>query len=166
MSTLTIDAENGITAHAELPAGADESQSFPSAKELAKLTADWPIFTPRRHLEWLRRSYALRRPEAGKEVHEPQDRGDANLGGDRASCPGRCGTGDRRHARQEEGEESPAKASRRARAQKGATEERSNEKAEVIAMMKAGEGRDPRPDRGSHGLAKSHGAGIRQHLGK
>ena len=43
MSTFTIDAENNITAHATLPAGTDESQSFSSAKELAKLTADWPV---------------------------------------------------------------------------------------------------------------------------
>jgi hypothetical protein len=43
MSMFTIDAENNITAHAELPAGADESQSFSSTKELAKLTAEWPV---------------------------------------------------------------------------------------------------------------------------
>ena len=43
MSTFTIDAENNIMAYAELPAGADESQSFSSAKELAKLTAEWPV---------------------------------------------------------------------------------------------------------------------------
>jgi hypothetical protein len=43
MSTFTIDADNNITAHAALPAGADESQSFSSAKELAKLTAEWPV---------------------------------------------------------------------------------------------------------------------------
>ena len=43
MSTFTIDAENNITAHVTLPAGADESQSFSTAKELAKLTADWPV---------------------------------------------------------------------------------------------------------------------------
>jgi hypothetical protein len=43
MSTFTIDAENNITAHAELPAGVDESQSFSSAKELAKLTAERPV---------------------------------------------------------------------------------------------------------------------------
>jgi hypothetical protein len=42
MSTFTIDAENNITADARLPAGADESQSFSTAKELAKLTAEWP----------------------------------------------------------------------------------------------------------------------------
>src|SRR5271156_5140576 len=43
MSKYTIDAENNITAHATLPAGADESQSFSSAKELAKLTTEWPV---------------------------------------------------------------------------------------------------------------------------
>ena len=40
---FTIDSENNITAHAAVPAGADESQSFSTAKELAKLTADWPV---------------------------------------------------------------------------------------------------------------------------
>jgi hypothetical protein len=39
---FTIDSENNIVAHAALPAGADQSQSFSSAKELAKLTAEWP----------------------------------------------------------------------------------------------------------------------------
>jgi hypothetical protein len=42
MQTLTIDAENNITVHAGLPAGTDESQSFTSQKELAKITSDWP----------------------------------------------------------------------------------------------------------------------------
>ncbi len=42
MATFTIDSDNNITAHPELPAGADESQSFSTAKELAKLTAEWP----------------------------------------------------------------------------------------------------------------------------
>ena len=42
MATFTIDSDNNITAHAELPAGADQSQSFSTAKELAKLTAEWP----------------------------------------------------------------------------------------------------------------------------
>jgi hypothetical protein len=43
MSTFTIDAENNIVAHTALPAGADEAQSFASEKELAKLTAEWPM---------------------------------------------------------------------------------------------------------------------------
>ncbi len=43
MTTFTIDQDNNITAHATLPAGADESQVFTTAKELAKLTAEWPL---------------------------------------------------------------------------------------------------------------------------
>ena len=42
MSTFTIDSDCNITARAGLPAGTDESQSFSTANELAKLTADWP----------------------------------------------------------------------------------------------------------------------------
>jgi hypothetical protein len=43
MTTFTIDSENNITAHAGLPVGADESQPFTNQRELAKLTADWPV---------------------------------------------------------------------------------------------------------------------------
>jgi hypothetical protein len=43
MNTFTIDSDNNITAHAGLPADADKSSSFASQKELAKLTAAWPI---------------------------------------------------------------------------------------------------------------------------
>ena len=43
MATFTIDSENNITAHAGLPVGTDESQSFTNQKELARLTADWPL---------------------------------------------------------------------------------------------------------------------------
>src|ERR1700674_5235048 len=42
MSTFTIDAENNITALAGPATGTDQSQSFSNAKELAKLTAEWP----------------------------------------------------------------------------------------------------------------------------
>src|SRR5271169_6354460 len=42
MATFTIDSDNNITVHTELPAGADQSQSFTNQKELAKLTAEWP----------------------------------------------------------------------------------------------------------------------------
>jgi hypothetical protein len=38
VSTFTIEAENNITAHTALPAGADQSQSFSTANELAKIT--------------------------------------------------------------------------------------------------------------------------------
>src|SRR5690242_19586261 len=43
MATFTIESENNMTAHSGLPAGADESQSFSNEKELAKLTAEWPV---------------------------------------------------------------------------------------------------------------------------
>jgi len=92
-----------------------------------------------RDLEQFCRRHALRRID-GKEVHQPQDRRDANLGRGRASFPGRRATGGRRRARQEEVEEGPPNASRRATAKKGATEARSNKKAEVIAMMKRAKG--------------------------
>ena len=42
MSTFAIDSDNNITVLAGPPASADESQSFSNAKELAKLTAEWP----------------------------------------------------------------------------------------------------------------------------
>src|SRR5450755_152901 len=42
MATFTIDSENNITALAGLPAGADQSQSFSTAKELGRLAAGWP----------------------------------------------------------------------------------------------------------------------------
>src|ERR1700685_3878336 len=41
MRTFAIDPDNNITVLVELPAGADESQSFTNQKELVKLTADW-----------------------------------------------------------------------------------------------------------------------------
>src|ERR1700722_4483400 len=40
MSIFTIDSENNITPHVGLPVGAGEL--FSRAKELAKVTADWP----------------------------------------------------------------------------------------------------------------------------
>src|SRR3984957_17211650 len=43
MSTFTIDGENNITVFVELPAGANHAQSFSTAKELAKITAEWPV---------------------------------------------------------------------------------------------------------------------------
>jgi hypothetical protein len=43
LSIFIIDAENNVTAHAGLSSGADESQSFSTPKELAKLTAEWPL---------------------------------------------------------------------------------------------------------------------------
>jgi hypothetical protein len=43
MNIFSIDSDNNITVHAGLPASADNMQSFSTAKELAKLAADWPV---------------------------------------------------------------------------------------------------------------------------
>ena len=43
MPSFTIDSDNNITALAVLPDGAKDSHSFSTPKELAKLTADWPV---------------------------------------------------------------------------------------------------------------------------
>src|ERR1700678_1322311 len=42
MSMFTIDSENNIAAHAEIPAGSENMQSFATERELAKLSAEWP----------------------------------------------------------------------------------------------------------------------------
>ena len=48
---FTIDSDNNIAAHAEVPAAATNLQSFATEKELAKLTAEWPGVPPGRYLE-------------------------------------------------------------------------------------------------------------------
>jgi hypothetical protein len=42
MTTFLIDSDNNITAYAELPADANQAESFASEKDLAKLAKDWP----------------------------------------------------------------------------------------------------------------------------
>lgn len=42
MTTFTIDSDNNISAFAEAPVAADQTESFSSEKELGKLTANWP----------------------------------------------------------------------------------------------------------------------------
>jgi hypothetical protein len=139
MSTFTIDGENNITAFAELPTGADHSQSFSTAKELAKLTAEWPVS---RLIEtW--NSFAGVAPfDELKPVNKFTSRkaavmriwqAVARLSPDGAQPLAPVATA------KGKAKKSPAKAPRRARAQKGA-EERSNKKAEVAAMMKRARG--------------------------
>jgi hypothetical protein len=93
-----------------------------------------------RNLEQLRGLGSVRRLEAGEEVHQPQGGGGPYLGSGPAFVPGRCATGGTCRAGQGKAKKSPAKATRRARAQKGAKEERTNKKAEVVAMMKRAKG--------------------------
>src|SRR5437763_3876550 len=119
---FTIDSENNIVAHSGLPAGADESQSFSTAKELAKLTAGWPI--SRLVETW--NSFAGVAPfDELKPVKKFTDRKAAvarifkavqRLSPDVAPQATPVATERTRSKK------SPAKPSRRARAQKGATE--------------------------------------------
>ena len=160
MSTFTIDVENNITAFAELPAGADHSQSFSTAKELAKLTAEWPM--SRLIDTW--NSFAGVAPfDKLKPVKKFTSRkaavmriwqAVARLSPDGAQTAAPVATA------KGKAKKSPAKAPRPARAQKG-TEERGNKKAEVIGHDEALQRREPSRDRSRHGLAEAHGAGFR-----
>jgi hypothetical protein len=139
MSIFTIDGENNITAHVGLPAGVDASQLFSSAKELAKLTVEWPA--SRLVDTW--NSFAGVAPfDELKPVKKFTSRKSAvtriwqaiaRLSPDGAQTAAPVATA------KGKAKKTPAKAPRRARAQKGA-EERGNKKAEVITMMKRAKG--------------------------
>jgi hypothetical protein len=163
MATFTIDSENNIVAHTGRPAGADESQSFSTPRELAKLTAEWPA--SRLVDTW--NSFAGVAPfDDLKPVKKFTDRKAAvarifkaveRLSPDAAPQAMPVGTERTRSKK------SPAKASRRARTQKDATEARTNKKAEVIAMMKRPKGATLPEINGSDRLAEAHGPRLRQH---
>jgi len=139
MSQFTIDADNNIMAHAGLPPAA-ESQSFSNARELAKLTAEWPAsrlidtwnsfagVAPFDDLKPVRKFTS--RKIAVTRIWEAV----ARLSPDGAQ-PAPAAAPARRKSKK-----SPTKTPRRARAQTGANEARSNKKAEVIAMMKRARG--------------------------
>jgi hypothetical protein len=140
MSTFTIDAENNITAHADLPAGADQSQSFSTAKELAKLAAEWPMsrlvdtwnsfagVAPFDDLKPVKK-FTNRKLAVARiwQAIARMSQDGAQPAPDVAPTKGKS-------------KKSPTKVAGRARAQKGADESRSNKKAEVIAMMKRAKG--------------------------
>jgi hypothetical protein len=138
MTTFTIDSDNNITALTGPPASAD--QSFSTPKELAKLTAEWP--TSRFVDTW--NSFAGVAPfDDLKRVKKFTDRKGAvariwkaiaRLSPDVAPQATPVLTERTRSKK------SPTQASRRARAPKGATESRTNKKAEVIALMKRAKG--------------------------
>jgi hypothetical protein len=138
---FTIDSENDIVAHTGVPAGTDESRSFSTSKELAKLTASWPI--SRLVETW--NSFAGVAPfDELKPVKKFTDRKAAvariwnaiqRLSPDIAPQSTPVATERTRSTK------SPANDSRRAPgAGKGATESRNNKKAEVIALMKRAKG--------------------------
>ena len=140
MPTFTIDADNNITAHAGLPAGADESQSFSSGKELAKLTAEWPA--SRLVDTW--NSFAGVAPfDDLKPVKKFTNHKCAvtriwqavvRLSPDAAQLAAHVAPAPKK------AKKSLAKAPRRTAAKKAATESGTNKKAEVIAMMKRAKG--------------------------
>jgi hypothetical protein len=140
MATFTIDSENNIVAHGGPPTPGDESQCFSTAKEFAKLTVEWPVsrlvetwnsfagVAPFDDLKPVKKFTS--RKVAVTRMWEAVQR----LSPDVAPPTTRVGTERTRSKK------SPAKGSRRPRAQKGATESRTNKKAEVIAMMKRAKG--------------------------
>jgi hypothetical protein len=139
MSTFTIDAENNITCHAELPTGTDESQSFSNSKELARLTADWPVsrlvetwnsfagVSPFDDLKPTKKFTS--RKVAVARIWDAVQRLSGEVTEPATSVA----------ARRTKPKKSSAKAPRRTSA-KGATEARLNKKAAVIAMMKRAKG--------------------------
>jgi Protein of unknown function (DUF3489) len=137
---FTIDSDYNITEHAGLPASADESQSFSTAKELAKLTAEWPLsrlvetwgsfagVAPFDDLKPVKKFTS--RKAAVARIWQAVQRLSPD-GAPQAATVAPAKTSSKK---------SPVKAPRRVRAQKGATEERTNKKAEVIAMLKRAKG--------------------------
>jgi Protein of unknown function (DUF3489) len=140
MTTFTIDSDNNITALAGPPASAENLQSFSTPKELAKLTEEWPAsrlldtwnsfagVAPFHDLKpvkkFTNRKTAVARIWKAVERLSPHAAPQAT--------PVRT--------EKTPSKKSPAKASRRARGQKGASESRSNKKAEVIALLKRAKG--------------------------
>ena len=139
MATFTIDTENNIAAHAAVPAHIENMEAFATEKELAKLSAEWPGsrlvevwnsfagVAPFNELKPVKkftsRSAAVARIWAAVQRLSPDG---AKQASDVAPAKGKA-------------KKSATKSPRRARAQKGATE-RSNKKAEAIALMKRAKG--------------------------
>jgi hypothetical protein len=139
MSSFTIDPDNNITALVEVPADADRSTTFSTEKELAKLVGEWPIsrlidawnsfagVAPFQELKPIKkftdRKSAVARIWAAIQRLSPNVVPPAR---DVAPAKGKA-------------KKSPTKSPRRERARPAANE-RSNKKAEVIAMMKRAKG--------------------------
>jgi hypothetical protein len=140
MATFTIDSENNIVAHAAMPANLESAQAFESEKELTKLAAEWPVarlldlwnsfagVAPFQELKpvkkFTNRSVAVKRIWAAIQRLVPAGASQAN---DVAPRKGKA-------------PKLANKGSRGAPARTGAAEERSNKKAEVVAMMKRPKG--------------------------
>lgn len=139
MAMFTIDTENNIAAHAGQPGDAENLQSFATERELAKLSAGWPGS----RLAEIWNSFAGVAPFSElKPVKKFTDRKAAVAriwpAVQRLSPDGAQPAANVEPAK-EKAKKVPTKTPKRARAQKGA-DERSNKKAEVIAMMKRSKG--------------------------
>jgi Protein of unknown function (DUF3489) len=142
MSTFSIDPDNNITALIEVPADADRSNTFSTEREFAKLVAEWPV--SRLIDAW--NSFAGVAPfQDLKPIRKFTDRKVAiariwaaiqRLSADGAQ-PAHDVTPEPARSKK-----SATKAPRRARAKHSANgaEERTNKKAEVLAMMKRAKG--------------------------
>ena len=142
MATFTIDSENNIAAHAAVPANLGSVQAFESEKELAKLASEWPgsrlveiwnsfagvaPFTELKPVKkFTDRKAAVSRIWAAVQRLSPSITQQAN-----DVAP-----------EKPKATNSAAKGSARDKARKGAkaAEERSNKKAEILAMMKRAKG--------------------------
>jgi len=143
MATFTIDTDNNIAAHAEVPAAGDNLQSFASEKELAKLAAEWP---GSRLIEVWNSSAGVAPFTELKPVKKFTDRKAAvariwaavqRLSADVAQQASDVAP------TESKAKKSPAKPAKHATARKGAkggTGERAKKKAEVLAMMKRAKG--------------------------
>jgi Protein of unknown function (DUF3489) len=140
MATFTIDSENNIVAHTAVPDHLDSAQAFDSEKELAKLVAEWPVA----RLLDLWNSFAGVAPfQELKPVKKFTNRSVAVAriwAAIQRLLPARASQANDVAPRKGEAPKLAKKGSRRAPARTGAAKERSNKKAEVVAMMKRPKG--------------------------
>ena len=138
MPVFTIDAANNITAHAELSVGAEGA--FSTAKEFAKLTAEWPVsrlietwnsfagVAPFQDLKPVKKFTS--RKAAVARIFQAVERLSPEAAEAAATvAPAKA-----------QGKKSPAKGKRRDTARPAAKEAGANKKAEVIALMKRAKG--------------------------
>ena len=142
MAIFTIDTENNIAAHAAVPTNLENAQAFASEKELAKIAAEWPGsrlvevwnsfagVAPFTELKPAKK-FTSRRAAVSRIWAAVQ----------RLSAHGAEQASDVAHTKRKS-KKSAAKSSRQARAREAAKgdENRSDKKAEVLAMMKRAKG--------------------------
>ena len=166
MSTFTIDSDNNIAAHAGSAVTTDDLPSFASEKELAKLTVEWPASRLVETWNSFAGVNALRRPEAGQEVHQPPGCGSSDLAGGPASIPGRCAQGGRRRAQQGPVEEVLGQGQTARHGAEGHDRRTHQQEGRGHCHDEARQRSNARSDHGSDGLAKAHSARLREDPGQ